>query len=47
MDFILVSNDMKEMEKIYDPSVVEESTYKRWEEKASDVYASIYNILID
>ena len=25
--------DMKEMEKIYDPSVVEESTYKRWEEK--------------
>ena len=24
---------MKEMEKIYDPSVVEESTYKRWEEK--------------
>ena len=26
---------------------VAKQIYKRWEEKASDVYASIYNILID
>ena len=37
----------KELNKTYDPQDIEERLYKKWEDKAGNLYALIYENLVD
>ena len=37
----------KELAKTYDPAGIEDRLYKKWEDKASELYSVVYETLVD